>query len=826
MKYGNIAIIGMSGRFPKSENLEKFHYNLVNKVDCVGKVPPRRKELLKLGEKEYIECGFLDDIEYFDNEYFGIPGKEADFMSPEQRIILELVAETILNAGYSLQSFKGINCGVFLTSSENEYEGLLSKQTAPTRLGSLRSILSGRVAYQFDLRGPNILYDTGCSSSLVALHEACVKLMVEEIDYALVGGISISLDIPEVKKNEYDALGLCSKSFRSKSFDEDADGVAIGEGGGCILLKRFDIAMRDSDPIIAIIECGAINGDGGRSSSVTMPSVIGQKEVMVSAWKDVDLSKLTDIEAHGIGTSIGDSIEAQSIIENMKEIGINQILRLSSVKSNIGHLGYSAGASSIIKVLLELKYNVTYPIVHFNKGNPLIGFEKSNLRPVTTSIHWNPTAQRAIGIDSFGLGGTNAHIVIEKFIEPKEEDNYKLGMRLFKISARSEASFFAYLEKLKDYINDSEVNLNSLLYTLNVGRDDYDFRRLIVIQDSSDLMEKLDLLSPYKKMKRHKVVFCMKLEANLEMDWTNLKEGLPGIATENTQLSDNTDAEYKLKMYQFCTEIGIKADLVLADIQSKAIINYYNHTIDAEKLYDELDQPINSDYTKVIELLKSFHEDEEYLVLDFGFSKILKNTKLGKNIKVFELASINDFYRFLTIYYNNGNSIDWLKVYGEKHYHKISLPGYCFDKIHHWAEIRVRSPESSIQERSDYQEQGGVQIQNTYKNQRVYQEQEEQDQSNQEKRNLINSEGNKNQKEFIFSTNEIIYSLQEIWKKIFGFDGDIDAEEDFFDLGGNSLLIQKMSIEINNRFHIEFDAYEVYENETIKKLSVKILEYI
>ncbi|SES92583.1 type I polyketide synthase [[Clostridium] polysaccharolyticum] len=787
MEYGDIAIIGMSGCFPKAENIEQFRFNLEKKRDCVGTIPEKRKKLLGFDGKQYMECGYLEHIEYFDEEFFGISGKEADYMSPEQKIILELAAEAILNAGYSLKEFEGTNCGVFLSSSENEYEGLLSRQTGPTRLGSLRSILSGRVAYQFDLRGPNVMYDTGCSSSLVALHEACVKLMTSEIDYALVGGISISLNIPEIQNGDYDVLGLCSNSFRSKSFDADADGVAIGEGGGCILLKRQAKAMEDKDEILATIHHGAINGDGKRSTSVTMPSVDGQKEVMLSAWKNMNLENLTDIEAHGIGTSIGDSIEANSIIANLEVMGIEHKVRLSSVKSNIGHLGYSAGISSIIKAVLELKNNITYPIVHYQKANPLIAFEKSMLEPVTDAVYWQPDSVRAVGIDSFGLGGTNAHVVLEKYIEKEKREEEELAFPILKISARSEASFHGYVERLRDYIEQEHVDLNSLIYTLNTGRDDYEKRMAFVVRDYEDLLDKLEMMSAYKKAKKYKIVFVMKLEEKQQVKEDVLKKGLPGIGLLDRGISAETDIDYKLAMYQFCTEIGIKPDLVLADSQCSTMIQYAKGKADLNQLKKEIQKPMDGDYTKVLQLIQNLDEKDNYFILDFGSSKQLTTAHFGSHIKIFELNAIQSFYKFLTVYYNNGYQLNWGKLYAGQVYQKVTLPGYCFQKTEHWAQIKPReSQELTSKERLE-----AVKTEEPTSNQML---------------------------------ESIMKTLQDIWKELFGFGGEIDIDEDFFDLGGNSLLIQKMSILINNQFQIEFDAYEVYENETIEKLSKKIIE--
>ena len=365
MNYNNIAIIGLSLDLPEADTLDGFHANLAAGRDLVREIPKSRVSLQGLDEnKEYIEAAYIEDIDKFDNRFFGISDYESDVMCPEQRMSLQLAVEAVEDAGYSLEDFKGKNCGVFFGASDGEaYYKKVSKKSSTAAVGNVKSVIPGRIGYCLDVTGPCIVYDTGCSSSLVAVHEACEKLMISEIDYALVGGIHIMNDIDEKSPDTYDVMGLGANDFRSHSFGENSSGVGLGEGGCCILLKRLVDAERDGDPVYGVIKSGCVNGDGGRCSSVTIPSTEGQREVIEKAWKDTDPRTLTEIEAHGIGTQIGDSVEVESLLECMRHFGIeSNNIYLSSVKSSIGHIVEASGVAGIAKVISGFDHNITYQI--------------------------------------------------------------------------------------------------------------------------------------------------------------------------------------------------------------------------------------------------------------------------------------------------------------------------------------------------------------------------------------------------------------------------------------------------------------------------------
>lgn len=802
MKYNEIAVIGTSCKFAHSNNMSELRNNLLSKRDCIRKIPTRRLELLNMdADREYVQMGYIDDIEYFDNEFFSISSYEASMMSPEQRISLQLACSAIQDAGYSLDSFRGKRCGVFMCWADNEYESKLANTSSVSTIGSMSSMTGGNIGYHLDLRAATVTYDSSCSSGLYAIHEACIKLMLGEIDYALVGGVTVYLTLNEVNGKSYDELGLTSNDFRSRSFDDRASGVGLGEGGGFILLQRFTDAQTDKNNIYGVIHSGATTGDGGRSSNATLPSTQGQSEVFDIAWKGIDVSQLTEIEAHGIGTIIGDSVEAGSMINSLDKANVlNKKIKLGSVKSNIGHLSYAAGISGMIKVLTGFKYNESYGIANLQKPNKLVDFESSQLDLLRKTYVWNKNEQRFAGISAFGLNGTNTHIVVSNYTKEKvKSDNAKCN--ILKLSARTKNSFIAYKNAILQYMEQVDDNLNDILYTLNSGRDDYEYRRMISIESKDDLIDKLDMLSFVPNRKNSKVYFAMMSEENdisSNKSICDIEETFKGLEEINGISVGNYDEKFKFKMYRFCRELGINAERILADARSRALVQYANGKIGQEELDKCLSQPIGDGHSKLVAYLNSTTEEQEILIVNFGQSKSLKNEISKKNIKVLNIFNLQDFVKLLVYQYNEGNNIVWDKLYGHSNYNRVSSPTYIFDKISHWGKFKKKNNVVYDEKQNDEYDVVLETQQSSYENKKMNEE--------------------------ITRIKDIEGIIKDIFERGLGFDGQLDLDEDFFELGGNSILIQQMSGEFKKRLNTKVNLYDVYEYETIESLARHVYE--
>lgn len=834
MKYNDIAVIGMSLLMPGAENTDELHENLAAGKDLVRKVPESRFKLHALDpQKQYIESGYLENIEMFDNKFFNISDYEAKVMSPEQRLSLELSAKAIEDAGYPLSRFRGKNCGVFFASSNSDgYYSKTKRKTSTSAIGTVKSMITGKIGYYFDLTGANIVYDTGCSSALVAVHEACIKLMTGEIDYALVGGIHVLSDISESRPETYDVMGLGASDYRSHSFDASASGVGLGEGGGVVILKRLSDAEKDRDPVYAVVKSGCVNGDGGRCSSATIPSVEGQREVIEKSWNDCPDTDITEIEAHGIGTKIGDSVEAQSIMECLKRRQkTDGIVYLSCVKSSVGHLVEAAGISSMIKAITGFENDITYKITNFNEPNPAIDFDSSVLTPVKENILWNGTEKRAVGIDSFGLSGANAHIVIENYLSDRNDRKQDNDFDAFvKLSAKTKTAFFNIREKLTAYLDrHRDISLRDLVCTLNGARDDYKFRRAVYVENAEELREVLEQLSPVTgEAKKVKYVFCMKTDKNTPAIGERIKQLIPSLAYESG-ISDR-DTELKYKFFRLFSEMGIKPDIQLIDKTSKLIASAAEKG-DTSDILTLGSENADGDYSKIISIINDKSKNDDIVLVNFGYSSELKNANWENSVRVFDLTDIRDIRRFIVNYYNSGNDLNWGAVYsGSEDFHRIHIPAYEFDKIRHWPEEEAPEPTPKAVPVQAAPVQAPVHAPLPEPTPAPVQPQQEVPPAEPIQPTVSEPQPVMQQPAAAGEPDSALAvyceKMEAIWRNVFDFNDQIGYDEDFFDLGGNSLMMQQISSEINKVFDTEFDIYEIYDNPTISQLSERLMEFI
>ncbi len=427
-----IAIVGMAFRFPGDlSDVRQFWQALCAGQDCVSQIPedrwavnelqhPRRSEA---GRSITFSAGVLSRIDEFDAGFFGISPREAAWLDPQHRLLLELSWEAMENAGLPPSSLAGSNCSVYVGISGYDY-GVrhvddMSSMGAHTMTGNTLSVAANRISYVFDLHGPSLAVDTACSSSLVALHHACNSLRHGEADMALAGGVNLLL-------HPYPFIGFSKASMlsaggRCKTFDESGDGYVRAEGGAVLLLKPLDKALADGDPVQAVILATGANADGGRKSGITIPSQAGQAELMRSVLQraGIEAARVDYVEAHGTGTSVGDPIEASAIGEvyGLARHGQADPLPVASVKTHLGHLEPASGMAGLVKSVLVLQNRAVPAMLHLQNPNPQIDFAALGLQPVTelTSLA-RPDGQPLVaGVNSFGFGGANAHVLLQEY---------------------------------------------------------------------------------------------------------------------------------------------------------------------------------------------------------------------------------------------------------------------------------------------------------------------------------------------------------------------------------------------------------------------------
>ena len=502
-----IAIIGISGQFPKSKTLTAFWDNLARGVDCISEIPATRWSIDEYYDpdpqvpgKTYCKwMGVLEDADQFDPLFFNISPAEAELMDPQQRLFLENCWHCIEDAALSPSSLSGSRCGVFVGCATNDYGQNVGSQglSAQGLMGGATSILTARISYLLNLKGPCLAIDTACSSSLVAIAEACNSLILHTSDLALAGGVCVmagpSMHIMTSK------AGMLSPDGRCFTFDNRANGFVPGDGVGVILLKRLSDAVRDQDPIYGVIRGWGVNQDG-KTNGITAPSVNSQILLEKEVYQrfNINPETISLVEAHGTGTKLGDPIEVEALVESFRYYTDKKnYCALGAVKSNIGHLLTASGISGVIKVLLALQYRMLPPTVHFETLNEHIFLDDSPFYINTELRPWEaaPGIPRRAAVSSFGFSGTNAHLVIEEYLS-------EIGMPipvgtsdpvLFVLSAKSEEQLKTYAECMKNHIaSHEEIDLANVAYALQVGREAMD-HRLAFLADSKDaLLKALD----------------------------------------------------------------------------------------------------------------------------------------------------------------------------------------------------------------------------------------------------------------------------------------------------------------------------------------------
>ncbi|MBD2344915.1 type I polyketide synthase [Anabaena subtropica] len=521
----DIAIVGMSGRFPGAKNIDDFWHNLQNGVESVSFFSNDdlvdlnlEEEILK--NQNYVKAApILEDIEYFDASFFGYSPREAEVIDPQHRLFIECAWEALENAGYDPETYEGL-IGVYAGVSTNTYffnniYKNINLIDISNKYTLNKDFTTTNISYKLNLKGPSIGVQTYCSTSLVAVHLACKSLLDEECDIALAGGVTII--VPQKSGYFYEEDGILSPDGHCRAFDAKAQGTIFGSGLGIVVLKRLKDAIADGDYIHAVIKGSAINNDGSLKVSYTAPSVNGQAEVIVEALANagIDADEISYIETHGTGTPAGDPIEIAALTKAFRAFTQrNGFCAIGSVKPNIGHLDTASGVASLIKTVLALKHKKIPPSLNFEVPNPEIDFAKSPFYVNTKLSEWkNNNTPRRAGISSLGFGGTNAHVILEEAPEIKYSDKSR-PWQLLLLSAKTSSALETATTNLVDYLKQhSNLSLANVAHTLKVGRRAFNHRRILVCQSVKDAVSVLEtqeqerIFTTYQERRQQPVIF-------------------------------------------------------------------------------------------------------------------------------------------------------------------------------------------------------------------------------------------------------------------------------------------------------------------------------
>jgi acyl transferase domain-containing protein/uncharacterized coiled-coil protein SlyX len=508
----DIAVVGLAGRFPGAENIDEFWQLL--KSGKEGVTHFSEEELLEAGLPEellknpdYVKTrGIIEDADKFDASFFDFSPIEAEIMDPQHRIFLETCWQALENAGYNpnkypglIGLFAGVSMNTYLFSILNSKKGTMgTSEGYQLAIGNDKDFLTTRASYKMNLRGPSIDIQTACSTSLVAIHLACQNLQNFSCDMALAGGVSIA--IPQKQGYMYQEGMILSKNGQCRAFDANSSGTISGSGAGIVVLKRVEDALNDGDTILALVKGSAYNNDGSMRVGYTAPSVDGQADVIATAQaiSGVLPENITYVEAHGTGTELGDPIEITALSQVFShETDKKQFCGIGSVKTNIGHLDAASGVSGFIKTVLALKNKQIPPSLHYEKPNPKIDFENSPFYVNNTLKDWHSTDYPlTAGVSSFGIGGTNAHVILQEMPEISKSEEIQQS-QLLVFSAKSANALNENMHNFSSFLRDNpKVNFADAAFTLDEGRKSFNLRRFIVANDSKDAIKIIDENNP------------------------------------------------------------------------------------------------------------------------------------------------------------------------------------------------------------------------------------------------------------------------------------------------------------------------------------------
>ncbi|MET0463360.1 MAG: SDR family NAD(P)-dependent oxidoreductase [Chitinophagaceae bacterium] len=508
-----IAIIGIGCRLPGgASNPDKLWELLLNKQDAVITVPKERWDIRKFYNPDQdtrhdkiatTQGGFLrEQVDGFDADFFEMSPREANSMDPQQRLLMEVSFEAIEDAGITTHQLSNSNTGVYVGGFTFDYTLLQLDRKSRHLLnpsvatGSMLTMISNRLSYLYDLKGPSITIDTACSSSLVALHYACRDIWAGECDMAISGGVNLML-IPSASI-VMSAGKFLSKDGRCRTFDRDASGYVRGEGAGIVLLKPLDKAIKDGDKIYGLIRSTGVNQDG-KTNGITTPNYESQKKLIKKVYEEADLNinDLHYIEAHGTGTQAGDPVEFRALSHVLTEKGYNNgRCFVGSVKSNIGHLEAGAGVAGLIKAVLCLKNKQVPPNLHFNAPNPGLNYEESPLRVPQQVEDLPRNTLSYAGINSFGYGGTNAHVLLQEYkaaVKSKAKIKKEVKDRpfIFQLSAGSKAALSEMAKVYVAFIGDRSNSLEDILYNTTYRKSQLRHRLAIAARSREELIDRL-----------------------------------------------------------------------------------------------------------------------------------------------------------------------------------------------------------------------------------------------------------------------------------------------------------------------------------------------
>lgn len=797
----SIAIIGMAARLPQADSIPEFFENLCQGRDSVRELSAERMERTSVPPgPDYQLNGYIDDIDTFDHTFFGISRGEAQTMAPHHRLLLQTTYQAVENAGYDPGSLRGRRVAVFVGDTKIEYARLAATPDPTMVMGSHVSAMAGRISRFLGLRGVCATVDSACSSSLLAVHQAVENLTLGDSELALVCGVNLNL-FADAKHDELD-IGIRSADGKTRCFSAQADGTGSGEAVVAVLLKPLDQAILDGDVVSAVIRGTAANNVAGRSSTLTAPDGEAQAEVITRAWAraGIDPTTISYIEAHGTATRLGDPIEVEGI--NLAFATVTdqkQFCALSSVKSNIGHTWSASGIVGLVKAVLAVRNGVLFPNVHCAEPSPYIDFANSAVTVTRELTPWQPACGvRRAGVSSFGVMGTNVHAVLEAAPPrpARAAGTAPAGGYWIPVSAKSADSLAANIAALRRWIEDHpDLRLDDLQRTLVEGRAHHPYRYCVTATSHAELRKALadPQLTPPAGGGTTTAALVVsgqcsastELAEALRRDHPTFDAAYRRCTAAATELAASDPAGAGLlgssRLHQFafqyaCSELlrqlGLTFRHLVCEGAGKEVVDASAGRIDlatAIRRAAQEDAAAPEDVDRRADRLLASLQDAGHVVFIEAGPRSTVSTALHHRVEADQhtvLALPADpagFPAFLRDLYLAGMSWTWASTAGFGR--RIELPCYQFQRIRCWL-TQVRTDQVPA----------------------------------------------------VTTVASSLEVISDVWKQVLGL-SDLDPDDSFFDLGGDSISSPYVVSRLRAILGIDLDMFAVFDYDTPRALA-------
>ncbi len=837
----DIAIIGMAVRVPDANNQVEFWNNLMSQHCAIKEIQPLYNEETNTNVSDSQQTKFvysaaqLKNVEYFAANFFGMSPQEAAVLDPQQRVFMENVWEALENAAIDPMTYEG-KIGLYAGTSTSTYFLANILPTIdfsnPANVFSAitsnsENYLATRIAYKLNLQGPCATVQTACSTSLVAVHMACRSLQVGDADIMLAGGVTIKL--PQDNGYIYQQGLMVSPTGKCRAFERDSDGTVFSNGSGVVVLKRLSQAIDEGDFIHAVIKGSAVNNDGNSKVGYVAPSLSGQIKVIKEALNNASVKAETIgfIESHGTGTSLGDKIELSALKKVFMSNQHKRSVAVGAVKENIGHLDAAAGVISLCKASMVLRYGCIPGSAAYKHGNDELSADGKRFYIPTENISWKQASSpRRAGVSSFGIGGTNAHVILEE-APILLDDHQSSGPAVVNLSAKTPSELKDMHDNLREYlVSEKNLTLNSIAYTLNIGRQAFGYRWSCVASTTEQLLDLMGKEFSCEKANERTVLLYVPQNTSVsdhaEFSLTNCIYQQSVDNTYHTireQLESANNKKLLLQLDEAVEKSNINNPIfnfVLIYSLCMAWINIINVPIriacenndDIRKcIYNEVsfekalagvvlaDNKKQATTHHAMQKTDDLHDNE--IVVELGhLLKLRLSADRFEELLETQGNSNSGFYQCISSLWNLGVTINWQQLYRLTKPKKAQLPTYPFEKQKYWIEPTLKSFDVKDVKLSA---------------------------ANNQDANLRERPGMAIDYQPPNSTLEI--NLEKIWGSILGIK-NLGINDDFFDLGGDSLLAQQIISEINMTYPLDVSLSTFFNKSTISSLGQHIYEQL